>query len=112
MRATSRARPARDGGAAASILVVAFSRRALQQTGGGHFSPIAAYHAPSDSALVLDVARFKYPPYFVPLPLLYESMRAADAATGRPRGYLKVGAAALPAAASAASEGSGVDVVA
>ena len=73
---------------------------------------IAAYHAPSDSALVLDVARFKYPPYFVSLPLLYESMRAADAATGRPRGYLKVGAAALPAAASAASEGSGVDVVA
>jgi glutathione gamma-glutamylcysteinyltransferase len=98
--------------AASEFLVLNYCRATLGQTGGGHFSPIAAYHAPSDSALVLDVARFKYPPYFVPLPLLYESMRAADAATGRPRGYLKVGAAALPAAASAASEGSGVDVVA
>ena len=59
VRATSRARPARDGGAAASILVVAFSRRALQQTGGGHFSPVAGYHAETDSALVIDIARFK-----------------------------------------------------
>jgi hypothetical protein len=37
--------------------------------------------------LLLDVARFKYPPHWVPLPLLYESMQAVDAATGRCRGY-------------------------
>ena len=43
------------------------------RTGGGHFSPIGGYHEPSDSALVLDVARFKYPPYWVHLPALWEA---------------------------------------
>ena len=38
--------------------------------------------------LLLDVARFKYPPHWVPLPLLHESMQAIDAATGRCRGYV------------------------
>lgn len=34
------------------------------------------------------MARFKYPPHWVPLPLLYESMQATDSATGRCRGYV------------------------
>jgi hypothetical protein len=38
--------------------------------------------------LLLDVARFKYPPHWVPLPLLYQSMQATDSATGRCRGYV------------------------
>ncbi|MBS0622122.1 MAG: phytochelatin synthase family protein [Verrucomicrobia bacterium] len=42
-----------------------YQRRAFQQIGGGHWSPIAAYDAKSDSFLVLDVARFKYPPVWV-----------------------------------------------
>ena len=33
------------------------SRKGLDQTGDGHFSPLAAYDAASDSVLVLDVAR-------------------------------------------------------
>ena len=45
--------------AARAILVVSFSRSALGQTGSGHFSPIAGYHAPTDSVLVIDIARFK-----------------------------------------------------
>ena len=44
----------------------------LTQTGTGHFSPIGGYHAEKDLALILDVARFKYPPYWMPLPLLWE----------------------------------------
>ena len=80
-------------GAASEFLVLNYCRAVLGQTGGGHFSPVAAYHAASDSALVLDVARFKYPPYFVPLPLLYDSMSAEDPSTGRARGYLRVAAA-------------------
>lgn len=47
------------------FLVASFARSALHQTGDGHFSPVAAYHPPSDSCLVLDVARFKYSPYWV-----------------------------------------------
>lgn len=38
-------------------------------------------------ALILDVARFKYPPHWVPLSLLWEAMDSVDATTDRPRGY-------------------------
>jgi glutathione gamma-glutamylcysteinyltransferase len=64
-----------------SFLVVSFSRAALGQTGDGHFSPLAAYHAASDSVLVLDVARFKYPPYWVSVHDLYHAMIPPDPAT-------------------------------
>ena len=35
---------------------------------------LGAYHAGSDSVLVLDVARFKYPPHWVPIPTLFSAM--------------------------------------
>ena len=34
--------------------------------------------------------RFKYPPYWVPMAKLWESMAVSDAATGCPRGYFVV----------------------
>jgi len=68
-------------------LVASFSRKVLGQTGSGHYSPIGAYHAASDMALVLDVARFKYPPYWAPVPLLWKAVQDIDTATGRGRGY-------------------------
>jgi len=68
-------------------MVVSFWRPALGQTGTGHFSPLAAYHSPSDRALVLDVARFKFSPYWVSLPELFDAMQNVDDATGRSRGY-------------------------
>ena len=70
------------------FLVTSFARHALQQTGDGHFSPIAAYHAPTDSCLVLDVARFKYAPYWVSVKELYDAMKPADNSTGRSRGWI------------------------
>ena len=69
------------------LLVTSFSRSALGQTGDGHFSPIAAYHEESDQVLVLDVARFKYAPYWVRVEDLYQSMRSPDPDTGKPRGW-------------------------
>lgn len=39
----------------------------LLQTGSGHFSPVGGYHDGRDMEFVLDVARFKYPPHWVPL---------------------------------------------
>lgn len=57
------------------------------QTGTGHFSPIGGYHAGRDMVLILDVARFKYPPHWVPLTLLWEAMDTVDKATGHRRGY-------------------------
>lgn len=60
----------------------------MLQTGTGHFSPIAGYHTGQDMALILDVARFKYPPHWVPLPLLWEAMNTIDESTGLLRGSL------------------------
>jgi hypothetical protein len=72
-------------------MVVSFARKALQQTGDGHFSPVAALYQPDDGsepyALVLDVARFKYPSYFVSLRELYDSTRLIDRETGLSRGW-------------------------
>ncbi|KAI9168164.1 hypothetical protein H9P43_007536 [Blastocladiella emersonii ATCC 22665] len=68
-------------------MVVSFSRKALGQTGDGHFSPITAYHAGSNKALILDTARFKYPSYFADVELLYQSLQLVDKETGLPRGY-------------------------
>lgn len=69
------------------LLVVAFSRQALGQTGDGHFSTIAAYHKGTDQVLVLDVARFKYAPYWVSVRDLYRSMQELDSVTKKPRGW-------------------------
>jgi glutathione gamma-glutamylcysteinyltransferase len=39
-------------------------------------------------ALVLDVARFKYPPHWVAVERLWQAMQPVDAVTGRPRGFM------------------------
>jgi hypothetical protein len=67
---------------------VSYHRRVLQQTGTGHFSPIAAYDEASDHALILDTARFKYGAHWVPVPLLFEAMQPQDPDTGKSRGYV------------------------
>jgi glutathione gamma-glutamylcysteinyltransferase len=68
-------------------VVAAYSRKALGQSGDGHYSPIGGYHRGRDLALILDVARFKYPPHWAPLPVVWEAMQPEDPATQRPRGY-------------------------
>lgn len=73
-----------------TVLIAAYDRAALGQTGAGHFSPIAGHHAARDLVLVLDVARFKYPPHWVPAELLFAAMLPADPATGRARGWLSL----------------------
>ncbi|KAA8492590.1 Glutathione gamma-glutamylcysteinyltransferase [Porphyridium purpureum] len=70
------------------FLVVSYSRKTLGQTGDGHFSPLGAYHAPTDTVLILDTARFKYSPHWVSVALLYEAMIPHDSATDGPRGLV------------------------
>ena len=70
-----------------SFIVASYLRSALQQTGDGHFSPIAAYHEDSDKVLILDVARFKYTPHWVSLEELYKAMTDIDETTGLSRGW-------------------------
>ncbi|AFZ11668.1 Glutathione gamma-glutamylcysteinyltransferase [Crinalium epipsammum PCC 9333] len=69
-------------------IIVSYSRQILGQTGDGHFSPVGGYHAERDLVLILDVARFKYPPHWVPLPLLWDALQPIDLVTGKGRGYM------------------------
>ncbi|EFP77364.1 uncharacterized protein PGTG_03320 [Puccinia graminis f. sp. tritici CRL 75-36-700-3] len=70
-----------------AFLIVSFCRESLGQTGTGHFSPVAGYSPEHDQVLVLEVARFKYPSYWVGLEDLYKSMIPIDPVSQRPRGY-------------------------
>ena len=67
---------------ATDVVVVSYFRGALGQTGTGHFSPIGGYHPGRDLVLILDVARFKYPPHWVTVSELYKAMTFADSTTG------------------------------
>ena len=71
-------------------VVVAYDRRALGQTGSGHFSPVGGLHEGRDLVLLLDVARFKYPPHWVSLEALHRAMLSVDPASGRSRGFLTI----------------------
>jgi len=70
-----------------AIVCVSYSRGALGQAGDGHYSPIGCFAPRSDEVLIMDVARFKHPPHWVPLPRLWEAMSRKDTTTGRSRGY-------------------------
>lgn len=79
-------------------MAVAYSRQGLGQYGDGHYSPIGAYHAASDQCLILDVARFKYPPHWVSVTALYEATKLIDSDSGKPRGWavLRAGPSRTP----------------
>ncbi len=80
------------------VLIASYARGGLGQTGAGHFSPLGGYHAGRDLALVLDVARFKYPPHWVPLSTLFEATRDIDPESQRPRGWLLLSKRSAPSA--------------
>jgi hypothetical protein len=73
------------------FVIVNYLRKALGQQAGGHISPLAAYDAKEDRFLILDVARYKYPPVWVKASDLFDAMNTTDAANGnRTRGYVLV----------------------
>lgn len=72
------------------FLLVNYQREVVGQGRVGHISPLAAYDLETDRVLIMDTASYKYPPTWVPLPLLYEAMETTDSATGRLRGYVEI----------------------
>ncbi|TPX60902.1 hypothetical protein PhCBS80983_g01490 [Powellomyces hirtus] len=54
--------------------------------------------------LILDVARFKYPAYWVSLDLLWQSLHPLDTSTGKPRGYVVLQKGSRSYVASALSQ--------
>lgn len=73
------------------FVLLNFHRVEIGEEGGGHWSPVAAYDSLSDSALVLDVARYKYPAVWVPIAQLYAGSQAVDNVSGLSRGVVVIG---------------------
>jgi hypothetical protein len=81
-------------GARDRFVLVNYARATMSDDGrgGGHFSPLAAYHEGTDSFLVMDVARYKYPPFWVDADLLWRAMATTDTVSDRHRGYIVIDA--------------------
>lgn len=67
-----------------------FNRSFIGEIGSGHWSPLAAYHEASDTVLLMDVARYKYPPVWVPLADLLRGAQDHDSLSGKARGLLVI----------------------
>ena len=51
---------------------------------------LGGFHLEKSLVLIMDVARFKYPPYWVSLQALWDSMQWQDKFSGMSRGYFKI----------------------
>lgn len=71
-------------------LLANYLRPTLGQAGGGHIAPLAAFHAPSDRVLILDVARYRYPSMWVQVADLWAAIRTLDRTSGRSRGLVTI----------------------
>lgn len=69
-------------------VIINYKRSILNQPGGGHLSPLGAYHKASDSFLILDVNPNKADWVWVKADLLIQAMRTFD--TIENRGYLLI----------------------
>jgi hypothetical protein len=84
------------------FVIVNYLRKAIGQQTGGHISPLAAYDAKADRFLILDVARYKYPPVWVKASELFDAMNTTDASNdNKTRGYVLITKSAAAAAAPA-----------
>jgi hypothetical protein len=73
------------------FVLVNYLRKTLGQERGGHISPLAAYDDRADRFLVLDVARYKYPPVWVATSDLFAAMNTVDPTNGdKTRGYVLI----------------------
>lgn len=80
------------------FIIVNFARSGLHLEGGGHHSPLAAYDEKRDRFLLLDVARYKYPSYWVKTKDLWKAIYTedSDAKKNKWRGILVVTANSPP----------------
>lgn len=78
--------------AAGDFITVNYQRKLIGQPKGAHFSPIGAYDEKTDTFLILDVARYKFPPVWVRAEDLHKAMNTHDSETPKTRGFILVGA--------------------
>ncbi len=76
-------------GSSNDYVAVNYYRKAMDQPGGGHISPLGAYHQKTDSVLIMDVTPNKADWVWVKLDRLIKAMATKD--TVENRGYLLIG---------------------
>lgn len=69
-------------------LIVNYYRPSLALPGGGHLSPVVAYDENTDAFLLLEVSRYKYPPFWVKSKALWDAINTLDGKISR--GYVIV----------------------
>jgi Phytochelatin synthase len=73
------------------FVIINYLRKAIGQERGGHISPLAAFDAETDRFLILDVARYKYPPVWVRTVDLFGAMNTTDSDNNnKTRGYIVI----------------------
>jgi Phytochelatin synthase len=76
------------------FVIVNYLRKSIGEQTGGHISPLGAYDGRADRFLILDVARYKYPPVWVKTADIFAAMNTPDAANdNKTRGFVLVTAA-------------------
>ena len=75
---------------AGNFVVINYLRPSLGQKGGGHISPVVAYHEQSDRFLILDVARYRYSPVWVKAESLWKAINTLDSTSDKTRGFILV----------------------
>jgi hypothetical protein len=73
-----------------NFILVNYLRNNIGQQRGGHISPLAAYDQETDRFLILDVARYKYPPVWVKVEELWQAVNTIDSVSGKTRGFVSI----------------------
>jgi hypothetical protein len=77
-------------------IVVNYDRAGVGQEHMGHITPLGAYDGKADKFLLLDVARYKYPPVWADAAALFGAMHTDDFVSGKTRGFVEISAAPSP----------------
>ena len=72
------------------VMVINYHRKGVSQKGGGHFSPLAAYHAGTDRVLIMDVAAHKYPPVWAKVTEVWRALDTVDSDSQKTRGFVEI----------------------
>lgn len=72
------------------FVLVNYARASLGQAGGGHWSVLATFDEESDRVLILDVAKYKYPPVWIDINTLQQAIATIDTTSHKARGLIVV----------------------
>ncbi|KAG4099482.1 Phytochelatin-domain-containing protein [Neocallimastix lanati (nom. inval.)] len=67
------------------VMTLNFARNIMKQTGYGHICPLGGYNKKRRMVLLLDIARHKYPVYWVSIDMLWDAVNTIDGETGESR---------------------------